>query len=282
VPVSENRGLVDHVVRNRGAWNARAAEDEEPGRRRWARDEPAWGIWSVPESQVGMFPTSVAGLDTVELGCGTGYVSAWLARRGARPVGVDNAPAQLDIARRLQVEFDLHFPLVCADAEEVPLCDRSFDLAVSEYGASIWCDPDRWIPEAARLLRPGGGLVFLVNGPFFVCCVPDEHDMPAGERLLRPYLGMHRIEWPGDESVEFHLAHGDMIRTLRSSGFTVDELVEVAVPDGSTTRFPWMTLEWTQRWPGEEVWKARLTESATGSGIRSWWPSAGGRGRDRR
>ncbi len=34
---------------------------------------------------------------------------------------------------------------------------------VSEYGASIGCDPYTWIPEAARLLRPGGQLIFLVN-----------------------------------------------------------------------------------------------------------------------
>jgi hypothetical protein len=32
-----------------------------------------------------------------------------------------------------------------------------------EYGAAIWCDPYRWIPEAARLLRPGGELLFLGN-----------------------------------------------------------------------------------------------------------------------
>ena len=90
----------------------------------------------------------VAGLDVVELGCGTAYVSAWLARRGARPVGVDVTPAQLATARRCQAEFGLEFPLVEASAEDVPLPSESFDLAVSEYGASIWCDPHLWIPEA--------------------------------------------------------------------------------------------------------------------------------------
>ena len=247
----------DHVLRNRRAWDAWAAEYEEPGHRNWASDRVAWGIWHVPEAQVGMFPSSVAGLDAVELGCGTGYVSAWLARRGARPVGVDNSPAQLATARRLQTEFGLHFPLVHASAEEVPLRDESFDFAVSEYGASIWCDPYRWIPEAARLLRPDGGLVFLVNGALLMCCIPDEEGVAATERLLRPYLGMHRFEWPDDESVEFHLGHGDMIRALRSSGFAVEELVELAPPNGATTRYPFVTLDWAQRWPCEEVWKAR-------------------------
>ena len=58
----------------------------------------------------------VSGLDVVELGCGTAYFSAWLARRGARPVGVDITPAQLETARRLMAETGIEFPLVEADA----------------------------------------------------------------------------------------------------------------------------------------------------------------------
>jgi ubiquinone/menaquinone biosynthesis C-methylase UbiE len=57
---------------------------------------------------------------------------------------------------------------VRAAAEAVPLRDASFDLAVSEYGAAIWADPFTWIPEAARLLRVGGELVFLANSLLFV------------------------------------------------------------------------------------------------------------------
>ena len=81
--------------------------------------------------------------------------SAWLARRGARPVGVDVSARQLAVARRMQEEFGLRFPLVQGDAERVPLGDGCADLVISEYG-SVWCDPYRWTPEAARLLRPGG------------------------------------------------------------------------------------------------------------------------------
>jgi len=249
--------LPDHVGRNRRVWDTWAESYEEPGRRNWAQDEPSWGQWSVPESQLKMFPDSVRGLDTIELGCGTGYVSGWLARRGARCVGIDNSAAQLATARRLQAEFGQPFPLIQGSAEDVPLPDESFDLAISEYGASIWCDPYRWIPEAARLLRPGGRLVFLVNAALLMCCLPDEPDGQAGDRLLRPYLGMHRFEWSDDDSVEFHLGHGDMHRLLRHCGFTVEELIEVEVPAGSTTRYPWVPFDWARRWPCEEVWKAR-------------------------
>ena len=85
--------------------------------------------------------------------------------------------------------------LIEANAEDVPLPDASFDLVLSEYGASIWCDPYRWIPEAARLLRPGGELVFLRNSTLCVLCAPDDPDGKVGDRLLRPQFGMHRMEW---------------------------------------------------------------------------------------
>ncbi|MDX6471147.1 MAG: hypothetical protein QOF75_2950, partial [Gaiellaceae bacterium] len=129
----------------------------------WRAAEISWGTWAVPESELHALPDDVAGLDVVELGCGVAYFSAWLARRGARPVGVDPTPAQLETARRCQRETGIDFPLVEAYGEAVPLPDAAFDLVLSEYGASIWADPYRWIPEAARLVRPGGLLVFLRN-----------------------------------------------------------------------------------------------------------------------
>ncbi len=203
-----------------------------------------------------MLPDDLAGMQAIELGCGTGYVSAWMARRGAHPTGIDNSPVQLENARRFQQEFGLDFPLILGNAEAVPLPDASFDFAISEYGACLWADPYRWIPEAARLLRPGGRLHFWTNATLAILCAPEEGDVPAGDRLLRPYFGMHRFEWPG-EGVEFHLGHGEMIRLLQQSGFQVDELIEVQPPEGSTTRYPYFTLDWARKWPSEEVWKVR-------------------------
>ena len=246
----------DHVARNRAAWNTSAAEYAGPGRRNWA-SEPSWGIWSIPESEAHLLP-DVEGLDTIELGCGTGYVSAWLARRGARPVGIDLSENQLATARALQDEHDLHFPLIQGSAEAAPLADASFDLAISEYGAAIWCDPYRWIPEAARLLRPGGRLIFLGNGALLMLTMTDsDAEGPAGTDLRRDYFGMHRYEWPDEEGVEFHLNHGDWIRLLRSSGFDIEDLIELRPSDEAVTRYPFVTVDWARRWPSEEVWVAR-------------------------
>ena len=249
--------LPEHVLRNRTQWDAWAEEYVRPGRENWESEEPSWGIWGIPESRVGILPPDLEGRDTIELGCGTGYVSAWLARRGARPVGIDNSPAQLETARAFQREFGLEFPLLHGNAEDVPYPDASFDYAISEYGASIWCDPYEWIPEAARLLRPGGRLAFLVNSPLLMVCSGDLVDDQAEERLMRPYFGMYRFEWPDDASIEFCLPHGELIALLRRSGFEIEELLELQPPDDATTRYEYVTLEWARRWPSEEVWKVR-------------------------
>lgn len=159
----------------------------------------------------------------------------------------------------MQERFGIEFPLHLGNAEHLPFANASFDLAVSEYGASIWCDPYAWIPEAARVLRPGGQLVFLVNGVLSaLCSSPDDTiDVPVSECMKRPLFGMHRFEWPDDESVEFHLPHGEMIRVLRESGFEVEQLIEPRPAPDATATVDSVPLAWARQWPAEEIWCAR-------------------------
>ncbi len=249
----------DSVAINREVWTrSNERYTDAKATEAWTAPEITWGTWNIPESEVHALPDDLAGLDVVELGCGTAYVSAWLARRGARPVGVDPTPAQLETARRCQRELGLEFPLVEAYAESVPLPDESFDLAVSEYGASIWADPYRWIPEAARLLRVGGALVFLRNSTLAILCGPDEGH--TEERLVRPQLGMHRFDWRSDNGgIEFHLGHGDWVRLLRVNGFEILDLIELFAPADAVTHpfYDFVPAEWAKQWPSEELWVAR-------------------------
>jgi SAM-dependent methyltransferase len=247
------------LARNRALWTIVNAEfTDEHASRAWAAEEITWGLFGVPERSLGVLG-NVIDLDVIELGCGTAYLSAQLARQGARPVGVDLTPAQLATAGRCQQRFGLVFPLVEANAEDVPLQDGSFDLVVSEYGASVWCDPERWVAEAARLLRPGGRLVFLTNSVLATLCVPEDEGF-AEERLLRPQRALNRVEWPGG-GTEFHPSHGDWIRVLRANGFVVEALHELyAPPDAATPGYyDIVTANWARQWPVEDLWAAHLT-----------------------
>jgi SAM-dependent methyltransferase len=244
------------AARNAAVWTQYNEEyADRNAETNWALDEISWGIWGIDESELQVLG-DVAGLDVVELGCGTAYFSAWLARRGACPVGVDVTPAQLATARRMMTRTGIEFPLVEADAAETGLPDASFDLVLSEYGASIWVDPYRWLPEAARLLRPGGRLVFLRNSTLVILCSPV--DGPATDALQRSQFGMHRFEWP-EGGVEFHLAHGEWVEVLRANGLVVERLLELQAPPDAVTheQYDFVTAEWAQKWPSEEIWVAR-------------------------
>jgi SAM-dependent methyltransferase len=248
----------DYVAENRDVWTKSNRDyTDAQADRNWRAHEITWGMFDVPEAEVGVLG-DVADLDVVDLGCGTAYFSAWFAQRGARPVGVDITPAQLDTARRLQTETGIDFQLIEASAEKVPMPDASFDLAFSEYGASIWCDPYRWIPEAHRLLRPGGRLVFLRNSIIVMLCALEDEEATS-ETLQRPQRGMHRIEWPDEEGVNFYLAHGDLFALLRDTGFDVERLIELYAPKRARTHeyYSYVTADWARKWPAEEIWAAR-------------------------
>lgn len=244
--------------RNRAVWaevNDQFTDADADAR--WMAGEVTWGLFRRPEHELGLLG-AVAGLHVVELGCGTAYLSAALAGAGAHPVAVDLSRHQLATARRCQVAVGPVFPLVEADAGRVPLREGAFDLVVSEYGAGPWCDPAEWIPEAARLLRPGGRLVFLTNSVLAAMCVPPDEG-PAGDRLLRAQWEVASVAWPGG-GVEHHPSHGEWIAALTGSGFVIDGLLELFPPAGADDPewYEIVSAEWANRWPAEDVWVAHL------------------------
>lgn len=164
--------LPEHVAANRKYWDGMADDWVEAGERNWTRRTPVWGQWGIPDSELSLLPADMTGMRALELGCGTGYVSAWMARRGASVTGIDNSERQLATATRLSREHGIPLKLIHGNAETVDKPDASFDFAVSEYGAAIWADPYVRIPEAHRLLTPGGGLVFMGTHILAAVCSP--------------------------------------------------------------------------------------------------------------
>lgn len=251
----------EHVRENRDHWNRGADWWVAPGERAWAMADPTWGVWDIPEAELQMLPASMAGRDAIELGCGTGYVSGWMARRGAKVVGIDISEKQLETARRLSALHGVPIELLHGSAEQVPYPDGSFDFAISEYGAAIWCDPHVWVPEAARLLRTGGELVFLGHHPLALACAPLDGSATT-DRLVRDWSTLHRLDWrtvandPG--GIEFTLPISGWLRLFRHTGFEVLDLVEIQAPADTPdqTQFS-VPAAWARRWPSEMVWKLR-------------------------
>ncbi len=254
--------LSEHVRENRRYWDAMADDWVVAGERAWAANDASWGMWGIPNSELPLLPADLAGVRAVELGCGTGYVSAWMRRRGATVYAIDNSVRQLETARRLNELHGLDgIDWVHGDAESVDQPDGSFDLAISEYGAAIWCRPRTWLGEAHRLLRPGGELTFLGNHPLAMVCSPVDGSVPITEHLERSYFGLGVLDWrdaidePG--GIEFNLPVSAWMRLFDDIGFDVFDYIEIqAPPSASGTKFT-VTADWAQRFPSEQVWRLR-------------------------
>jgi SAM-dependent methyltransferase len=229
------------------------------GEQAWQLPEPCWGNWQIPETKLNLLPEDMSNMLSIELGCGTGYVSGWLARRGARVVGIDNSERQLETAARLASEHGVDLTLHLGNAESVPYPDGHFDFAISEYGAAIWCDPFAWIPEAHRLLKPGGELVFLGNSPLSLICTPLSGEA-CESTLHRSYFDLHRLDWTRVEvdpgGIEFNLPISSWFKLFKKTGFEVLDYLELQPPEGSPDKY-FVPGKWAHQWPAEQVWKLR-------------------------
>ncbi|HNM84856.1 MAG TPA: class I SAM-dependent methyltransferase [Mycobacterium sp.] len=96
--------------------------------------------------------------DVLDLGAGTGKLTTRLVERGLNVVAVDPIAEMLEVLSTALPST----PALLGTAEEIPLPDNSVD-AVLVAQAWHWVDPERAIPEVARVLRPGGRLGLVWN-----------------------------------------------------------------------------------------------------------------------
>jgi len=213
----------------------------------------AWGLWRVPERELQLLGP-VRGRSTLEVGCGAGRWSVALARAGAIPVGLDLSSRQLEKARRVASIARVRVRWVRGDAERLPFRPGAFDIVFADWGAFTFCDPRRAVPEAARVLRPGGRLVFATSSPFR-SVVQGRRSDRTDRRLRYPYFSLGEIRYPGE--VNFQLTYADWIRLFRRVGLRVEELRELSAPPGRRSSYLSRAEErWGRRWPLESIWAA--------------------------
>lgn len=238
---------------NRAAWDAWADDYQmRHGPLLRGDQSAAWGLWRLPEESLRLLG-DVSGQDVLELGCGAGYWSRALGLRNPRTVtALDISSNQLRHAS--SVVRDAKVCLIQGDAERLPLRDGCIDLIFSDYGGMSWGQPNRTIPEAARVLRDGGRLVFCTHSPFFFVFWNDEAQRLEKEPQ-RPYFEVQTRIVRGI-AVDHQLPHGEWISLMRGSGLLIEQLLEVRPPDEARTSFRDRPLEWARKWPMEDIWVA--------------------------
>ncbi len=117
------------------------------------------------------------GSAVLELGCGTGQLTASLAGRGFELTALDIGPSLVAAAQRALGGPGVTF--VVSSFEDFAAADGTFDLIVCAT-AFHWIDPEVRFSKAARLLRPGGWLALVGTG--------ERYDDPVGAALRQLWI----------------------------------------------------------------------------------------------
>ena len=203
----------------------------------------------------------VAGRDVLEIGCGAAQGARWLAAHGARVTALDVSYGQLRESRRLDARSGVRVDrLVQADAQLLPFRDAAFDVVASAFGAIPFvADSARTMREVARVLRPGGRVVFSVTHPTR-WAFPDDPG-PRGLTVQQSYFDRTpyvEVDEAGQASyVEHHRTLGDRVRELVAAGLVLEDLVEPEWPDGHEREWgQWSPLR-GRLMPGTAIFVAR-------------------------
>jgi SAM-dependent methyltransferase len=201
----------------------------------------------------------VRGKRVLEVGCGAAQCSRWLVGQGANVVAFDISLEQLRIAQKLDARTGTAVRTVAADATALPYADATFDIVCSAFGALPFvADAGTALREIARVLRPGGLLVFSVTHPFR-WTMPDD-PTAAGLRITHSYFDRTPYVEVDDAGraayAEHHRTTGDWIRELTSAGLVVDDLLEPEWPAGHDEVWGGWGPERGRYVPGTAIWTA--------------------------
>ena len=243
--------VTDHVRHNRRTWDAASGEYQAAHDAALTEHPLAWGAFRRPESELRALG-AVAGKDMLELGCGGAQWSIALTGLDARCVGLDLSGSQLTYARdRAQ-----RLPLVQGNGEQLPFAERSFDIVFCDHGAFSFCDPERIVPEAARVLRRGGTLAFCTATPL---CTSPGTPTRRSNRAGCTGATTSSVAWTSTTTRSISCSRpGNGSGCCAANHFEIEDLIELRpAADATTTYEGFAPPKWARRWPAEWIWKAR-------------------------
>lgn len=243
--------MADPELTNRSFWNGASDHYQEQHGEMLESTALAWGVWRIPESDVSALG-EVADRDVLEIGCGAAQWAVGLWGQGARVTALDMSERQLLHAQRRIDRAGVDVPLIQASGEALPLADESFDLVFCDHGVMTFARPEFAVPEAARVLRPGGKLVFCHASPLRDIAWDRVTDtiVPA---FTQDYFALGPLEEDG--VVSYQLAYGEWVRLFRRCSLAIEDLIELRPEPGAETSYDgFASLEWARRWPAENIW----------------------------
>jgi SAM-dependent methyltransferase len=217
----------------RTAWNRLSANYQR--RHQIPTHSAHYGPWAPLENELRLLG-DVRGQAILELGCGGGQCAIAFARQGADVAALDLSDAQLTYARQLAAQEQVAVEFVQGTVEDLHVFGAaSRDILFSAYAFQYVADMPRCLAECARVLRPGGRLVFSLDHPFRDCFFDAEDDdmavFPVRSYFDRAPLHWH---WDGDAALAMTSHHhtiAEWVDMLAAVGFRLLRLLEPAPPE---------------------------------------------------